>query len=552
MDPVIELDQNRLTVEPGGQTRIVVRVHNNNTIVEGYRVVVLGEPAAWARVTPDELSVYPQQDAESQVVFSPPAGGVARAGQIPFGVQVVSRIDPMSAAVAEGDITVGTVTALNARIAPVSSTGRWSGRHRVEIANWGNAPVRLFLDATDPDEKLTFLVQPPTVDLAIGSKAQVRVKVRTRSPFFRGAPVRRSFRLVGRPAGPDGRPVERPPNPGGWVDPSQVAVDGAFQQRAILGRGATAIAVAAALALGVGAFVALRGGGDDDSAGPVTVAPERVNDLQVAGTTQSEVNLKWTPLRNVDSYEILQVDPQTSNTPNPNAIAALPPVDGELAGTKVADLDAGTEYCFQIRTKRGDAESQLSAPVCGMTAVVPGTPTPAAPSELSGAIRNDKVELTWTNNAPDAQIVVYRNSKVLDTIEPTEVFADPDGQVGDCYVLRSTKDGAPSDISNQWCVEAPATSAGAGGGGSIKDLGVIALLGTSPIESDPTGTNAQGVLQRRIDDGFTGAEIIKGSDYPDMPTAFRNRWLIVVKGFATKEDAQVFCGGKSNCQAAPF
>ncbi len=72
-------------------------------------------------------------------------------------------------AVVEGDLDLGRVFGLQAKISPVTSTGRWRGRHLVQFTNWGNAPVRLKLTPTDPDEKLGFVVHPEIVEVPIGA-----------------------------------------------------------------------------------------------------------------------------------------------------------------------------------------------------------------------------------------------------------------------------------------------------------------------------------------------------------------------------------------------
>jgi hypothetical protein len=556
MDPVIALDQNTLTVEPGNQARLTVRVHNNNNIVEGYRVVVLGEASPWARVTPEELSVYPQDDAEAQIVFSPPATGLARAGLIPFGVQVVSRLDPMSAAVAEGDITVGTVTSLNAQLVPVASSGRWSGKHHVEIANWGNAPVRLALDATDPEQKLAFLVQPSTVDLSVGAKATVRVKVRTRTPFLRGPAVRRSFRLVGRPAGPDGRAVPTPPNPGGWLDPSHVAVDGAFTQKAVLGKGATVLGAAVLLALAVGVAAALRGGGGDDDAGPTNVAPEPVTDLAVAGHSTNSISLTWSQVRNIDGYELLRVDPTTKTEQRPRAIETYPPIDKDLEGREVPDLDAGTEYCFQIRTKRGEAPSALSSVVCDTTEADATTPPPDPPTDLNGKLVNGKVELNWTRPDPNAQVIVFRDSKELTTVNG-EIFQDDAGQKDNCWVLRSVKDNQRSaTVSNTWCwtdETVPTTTGGGGPGGPAEPLQFAVLFNAVSLERGDAQAAIEQAQQRYRDEQQIEAQILNSNEHPELKPIVTNASMFLYIEFPDRDAAVSFCTTRlnSNCRVFP-
>ena len=128
-DPLIGLESKRASVQPGGQAQIAVTITNPGTVVEGYRLQVLGPAAAWAQVVPPEVSVYPQQSASIAVVFSPPSGTTAMGGTYPFGVIAAATLDPKSSAVAEGDVDVAKVFGLQAKIVPVTSAGRWRGRH---------------------------------------------------------------------------------------------------------------------------------------------------------------------------------------------------------------------------------------------------------------------------------------------------------------------------------------------------------------------------------------------------------------------------------------
>ena len=74
-DPIVSLDVDRVAVEPGGQVSVTIKITNPGTIVEGYRVEVVGEGVSdWGEALPPEISIYPQQDASAVVVFSPPGG----------------------------------------------------------------------------------------------------------------------------------------------------------------------------------------------------------------------------------------------------------------------------------------------------------------------------------------------------------------------------------------------------------------------------------------------------------------------------------------------
>jgi hypothetical protein len=365
-DPVLRLDPTRLAVEPGGQVRTVVTVANTGPIVEGFRVDVVGAAAAWAEVLTPEISVYPRQETPVVVAFSPPAGS-ASSGEVPFGVRVVSLVDAAASAVAEGDLEIGKVFGLQSKITPVNSAGRWSARHRIELTNWGNAPVRLRLVATDPDEKLGFLLAPETVDVPLGGNATARLKVRTRAPTLRGSPARLPFRVVGEPDPPP--PAGATP---GVPDPRQPVLDASFNQRPILSRGVVA---AAGLVL-VGAVAitgfALTLGGSKNSAEDGSGAPPPPVLLAAAPAGPGAVRLAWTLRARIDSYKIVVRD--STGAP----FRTVPNIDGALSVTTVNALASATRYCFIMQAFRGKQPSAESKPKCQTTAKIGPSESPTA------------------------------------------------------------------------------------------------------------------------------------------------------------------------------
>ena len=238
-DPILRLEPARLSVEPGGQATLTLTVTNPGTIVEGYSLDVVSTiPMPWVQVNPATLSVYPQQEATAVIVFSPPSGPGAPGGSLPFGVRVWSEVEGGGSAVAEGDLDVGSVAGLQAKLTPIASTGRWSGRHTLKVSNWGNAPARLRITPEDPDQALGFLVAPEVVDVPLGGEAVARIKVRTRHPTLRGAAQRLPFKVACEPdvPGEAAGPVPAASTAGRPV------VDGAFNQKPILTRMVVAVA----------------------------------------------------------------------------------------------------------------------------------------------------------------------------------------------------------------------------------------------------------------------------------------------------------------------
>ena len=145
------------------------------------------------------------------ITFAPPSGPGAPSGSLPFGVRVWSEAQGGGSAVAEGDLDIGSVSGLQAKLTPIASTGRWSGKHTLKVSNWGNAPARLRIVPEDPAQALGFLASPEVLDIPLGGEATARIKVRTRHPVLRGSLQRLPFQIACEPDVPAGAggPVPR-------------------------------------------------------------------------------------------------------------------------------------------------------------------------------------------------------------------------------------------------------------------------------------------------------------------------------------------------------
>jgi hypothetical protein len=378
-EPVLRLEPTRLGVDPGGTVTAELTVYNPGHRVEGYDLdVVAQRPMPWATVTPPTLSVYPQQEESAVVTFSPPSGASAPGGTLPFGVRARSQVDAALSTVVEGDLDVGTVAGLQATLTPVTSSGRWSGRHTVSVSNWGNSAARLRVTAQDPDQALGFLVHPPVLDVPLGRDVAARIKVRTRRPVLRGTTRRLPFQVVCEPEVPEELGAPRPTT----ATPERPVVDGAFNQKPILTR--WVVIAGGLLLLGLVALVVWLLMRDDPAPDPeeagVPAAPTGLR--AVGNVSPSEVLLQWDPSEDVDGYAVSSVNPDLEG-----ARGEALSVDDPEATTVAVALPPSTRMCFQIRAVRGDVESDFSpadpTEVCDETepedvepSAPPGVPTP--------------------------------------------------------------------------------------------------------------------------------------------------------------------------------
>ena len=158
MDPVVILGSESVSVGPGQEQRLPVRIRNQGRRVESFRVDIVGAPEGFAEVVPPVVSVLPGREAEIDVIFRPPGGASTPTGTLPFAVRadigggrvLVSRRRRTTGArrrrrtpgVGTGDLPCGSlVGALSRRVrqpgqcgGPTGADGPRSGRRHEAAA----------------------------------------------------------------------------------------------------------------------------------------------------------------------------------------------------------------------------------------------------------------------------------------------------------------------------------------------------------------------------------------------------------------------------------
>ena len=199
MTVLATLAPTNLTVEPGGQASVTVRVRNGGSIVDRFELNVVGPLAAYAHPEPAALSLFPGQEGEARITFTPPRAPTPNAGTYPYGVRVRAAADPGGATVEEGRVTLGAYNDPSAEIVPVTSRGSKTGKHEVVVANQGNAPLDVLVGAADPDRLVDFDVRPDRFVIPPGERAATSIRASARDTFFLGSKQSHPFNVEVRP-----------------------------------------------------------------------------------------------------------------------------------------------------------------------------------------------------------------------------------------------------------------------------------------------------------------------------------------------------------------
>ena len=190
------LAHSRLNVEAGSEVSTEVRVRNTGRLVDQVSLELLGDPSAWSSVDPPSLNLLPQAEEVARLAFRPPRSPRVPAGSAPFRLRAVSKEDPRTADVVDGNVEVGPFWELTGELVPQRSSGRKLGIHELTLKNQGNCPVTARLEACDPDRALAFTVTPSTVTVPAGDQARARVEVRPRDSRLYGSSETYAFQIT--------------------------------------------------------------------------------------------------------------------------------------------------------------------------------------------------------------------------------------------------------------------------------------------------------------------------------------------------------------------
>jgi len=420
-----------VTVEPGQMAQTILTVRNTGDEIAEYDVAVVPDcvAAPWTDAVPPTFRLMPGKDQQVAIRFRPPLDASTPAGCFPYGVQVTPKEARHQApTVAEGDIAVGAVHALDVTLRPPQSRGRWRGRHTVKVQNQGTDDVRVKLSVADDDEALSYALAPTTVTVPPRSTAEAFLRVRPRSPQLMGRPVDHSF-AVGYRRRADGRVGLA--GLAGVPSDGEVAVEipGTFTQKPLLSR--LLLAVLALLAAGLVLLLVLRPWEDPPPRRP----PEPLENVTMISPSDGQVIVAWDTTPRVEAVELREVECSTAADVIPVGVGEVTSVETTGSGRQMYTLDGLTgaaERCLQVRAVAGDERSIWTPRPAGRVRLGQTLPPP---TEIEARHAGDcAVEVSWSPLAPEGGDVLYQ----------VTVDGEPQGEPGaaDSLVIEDQAPGA--------------------------------------------------------------------------------------------------------------
>lgn len=195
-------------MDPGGSTRVRLRLRNTGDVVDEYRFEPVGPVAPWTSVEPQTLRLYPGTTGTVELTFAPPRTPDAAAGPNPYAVRITPTEHPESTTVPEGNLTITPFTQVRAELVPPTVKGRFRGRPRLAVDNLGNTKLTASISGSDNGDQLSYDIHPSNVQIEPGRAAFVKTTLKPRKIIWFGPKERRPYTLSVLRSGVNPYPVE--------------------------------------------------------------------------------------------------------------------------------------------------------------------------------------------------------------------------------------------------------------------------------------------------------------------------------------------------------
>lgn len=186
----VDVTPRQITFVPGSPQPITVSIANNETVIAGFTIRVLGADPGWVEMDTEEIALFPDESRQVSIMVTPPKG--LAAGTRRIAVQVRELTPPYASTVAEIDMTVPTSPGMQLRVDPLSITAGKRANFGLLVENTGNTNVKGLFSGGDPENKVHFTFEPERVALAPGQHAVVDMEAAAKRHFF-GNPTVRSL-----------------------------------------------------------------------------------------------------------------------------------------------------------------------------------------------------------------------------------------------------------------------------------------------------------------------------------------------------------------------
>jgi len=193
----LRIDPEDQMADPGSPAVLTIHVVNQSGVVDRVAFDVLGSAGGWAVTDPPTVALFPGADATATLTITPPLGSAL--GPVALGVRATAETSGF-VEVGEATLHVGASRSVEAELRPRTATGKRRATSVIVLHNLGNAPTKVQVMASDPDDAIVFDA-PSAVQIGPGMTAELPLRMRLPSREKQGATLPYSVLIEGGDTG---------------------------------------------------------------------------------------------------------------------------------------------------------------------------------------------------------------------------------------------------------------------------------------------------------------------------------------------------------------
>ena len=184
-------------VAAGDTTEASATLCNKGQTVDQLTISLDGLDPSWYTLPVSSVALFPNDRDTLRIILHPPKTDQVKAGSYPFHIKVNSQENPEEMATVDLTIEIRALPEIALTISPERIMGR-KGIYQIVVSNPGDSEATLNLQASDDEGILQYSLQPETVNVPAGGRAESTLEVRLGWMAFFGGERGFNFQVMAR------------------------------------------------------------------------------------------------------------------------------------------------------------------------------------------------------------------------------------------------------------------------------------------------------------------------------------------------------------------
>ena len=184
-----------INVAPGESASSTITLRNVSPLVDVFDVIITGLPSEFYRLSHSEFRLFPGDEIETDLEFSPPISSDILAGDYEFEINLSARNHPGETVSIPATLALAPYFSFETVIRPERITGP-SANFSLSINNQSNTVLSFQGSGEDPEGFCQFQFPADGINVEAGHRSEFPIKVTTRKRPIRGKAKNYSLALT--------------------------------------------------------------------------------------------------------------------------------------------------------------------------------------------------------------------------------------------------------------------------------------------------------------------------------------------------------------------